>query len=166
MSAFLSISSCWCINFFNSASARSARHSSWSAKFPSAEILTLDSGITGWRGWTRELFRDLTGDERQFCWASQCCCCCCCCLEEGGDDSSRSESSECCRLSFLSPSLDFRTPAGTGSITTPLKARLAPNKLSKSSLLEVFDEEDASAAFDLKSNKFFRSLSVYIRVSQ
>jgi hypothetical protein len=42
-------------------------------------------------------------------------------------------------------------------MTTPLKARLAPNKLSKSSLLEVFDEEDASAAFDLKKNPFFLS---------
>ena len=65
-SDFLAISSCWCIIcFFNSASARSARHSSWSAKFPSAEIFTLDGGITGWRGWTRELFRDLTGDVRR-----------------------------------------------------------------------------------------------------
>ena len=49
-------------------------------------------------------------------------------------------------------------------MTTPLKARLAPNKLSKSSLLEVFDEEDASAAFDLKKNPFFCQKSIISEV--
>jgi hypothetical protein len=40
-------------------------------------------------------------------------------------------------------------PLGTGSMTTPLKARLVPSKLSRSSLLELV-EEAPSAAFDLK----------------
>ena len=65
--------------------------------------------------------------------------------------------------SWLSKVLDFRTPEGTGSMTTPLNARLAPRRLSRSSLLEVLDDDSAVLA-DLKKKTSKTLGPVYVAV--